>query len=116
MNISVVKNWALGRTFLLAGLYSLGVLLSIWLAYLLRFDFSLEPTYQVQFRMVLSWVVPLKLALLLAFGQFTGLFSGATGLAALRSSERAVNVHGVWRESVFHPVVLNDHRAAFAEH
>lgn len=75
MNLSDVQRSSIGRVLLLLALYSLGILLSIWIAYQLRFDFAVDASFRNQMRMVSSWVVPLKLGLLLAFGQFAGLLS-----------------------------------------
>jgi FlaA1/EpsC-like NDP-sugar epimerase len=75
MNLAVVKKSVVVRGLVLVVLYSLGLSISIWLAYQLRFDFSLEPDYANQMRMAISWMVPLKLLLLFCFGQFAGLLS-----------------------------------------
>ncbi|MBI2928621.1 MAG: polysaccharide biosynthesis protein [Verrucomicrobia bacterium] len=55
--------------------YSAGLSLARWLAYQLRFDFHVEPPFQHQFYLHWVWVVPMKLVLLYAFGQFSGLLS-----------------------------------------
>ncbi|MDX2111813.1 MAG: nucleoside-diphosphate sugar epimerase/dehydratase [Verrucomicrobiota bacterium] len=49
--------------------------ISLYTAYLLRFDFAIQSEFQELFLSNLYWVVPLKLALMFAFGQFGGLLS-----------------------------------------
>lgn len=55
--------------------YSLGLTVSLWLSYQLRFDFSMPAPDQQQLWHVGSWLIPLKLVLLLSIGQFAGLLS-----------------------------------------
>ena len=55
--------------------YAIGLIFSLWLAYELRFDFSLPAKDQRQFWLVCLWLVPVKLMLLLLIGQFAGLLS-----------------------------------------
>jgi FlaA1/EpsC-like NDP-sugar epimerase len=63
------------RLFLLLLAYT-GVLVTArYLAYQLRFDFDVPTFYRRQLHEHWFWVIGLKLALLLAFGQFAGLLS-----------------------------------------
>jgi FlaA1/EpsC-like NDP-sugar epimerase len=55
--------------------YSLGLTASLFLAYQLRFDFSIPGSEIPQLLRVGAWVIPLKLVLLLGIGQFAGLLS-----------------------------------------
>lgn len=55
--------------------YSVGLTASLWLAYQLRFDFSLPASQKPQLINFLLWVVPVKLVLLLFIGQCAGLLS-----------------------------------------
>src|SRR5688500_3334841 len=66
------------RISLLLVLYSLVLSGSYWLAYQIRFDFDIDafdPSYWDRLKLNIYWVVVLKLALLFAFGQFSGLLS-----------------------------------------
>ena len=49
-------------------------LLSFYLAYLMRFDGDIPPTYFRGFREAVYWVVPTKLACLLFFGAYKGMW------------------------------------------
>ncbi|MCG3148792.1 MAG: UDP-N-acetyl-alpha-D-glucosamine C6 dehydratase [Verrucomicrobiae bacterium] len=55
--------------------YFVGLTVSLWLAYLLRYDFYLPPEIWQQFCRVAFWLIPLQLASLLVIGQFAGLLS-----------------------------------------
>ncbi len=55
--------------------YSTILVVGLKLSYELRFDFNIPPEWNARFLENLAWVVPLKLALLLVFGQFGGLLS-----------------------------------------
>jgi FlaA1/EpsC-like NDP-sugar epimerase len=77
-----IKNWLASlrlsrtsRVFVVLGVYAGGLLASLWLAYQLRFDFSLGPAEQQEFIRNALWILPLKLVLLLGIGQFAGLLS-----------------------------------------
>jgi FlaA1/EpsC-like NDP-sugar epimerase len=59
----------------LFALYCLIFTGSFWLAYQLRFDFDVPPVFRSQLHLHWIWVVLLKLAILAAFGQFSGLLS-----------------------------------------
>lgn len=65
----------LARGILLFFAYGILFFFSLFAAYLLRFDFSIPPEFQRLFWSNVVWVVPLKLALMFAFGQFGGLLS-----------------------------------------
>ena len=52
--------------------YTLGLTFSLWLAYELRFDFKVPQYYREQWSLVLWWIVPLNLALLVAFRLCSG--------------------------------------------
>lgn len=64
----------LRQTYLLVA-YSAGLVASLWLAFLLRFDFSIPPEYFVNANWTFVGLVGTKLVLLLAFGQFGSLLS-----------------------------------------
>jgi FlaA1/EpsC-like NDP-sugar epimerase len=55
--------------------YSIGLFISLWLAYGLRFDFELPDQYWRQLLSVSLWLIPAKLALLLMIGHCAGLLS-----------------------------------------
>lgn len=63
------------RGLILLLIYSGTLTVSLWIAYQLRFDFVPETQYQLLFWDNLFWIIPLKLILLFAFGQFGGLLS-----------------------------------------
>ncbi|MGF1485389.1 MAG: polysaccharide biosynthesis protein [Opitutales bacterium] len=48
--------------------------LSLYLAYLLRYDFNLTRGFFAEFVEVLLWMLPLKMVILYSFGQFDALF------------------------------------------
>jgi FlaA1/EpsC-like NDP-sugar epimerase len=58
------------RITLLLVLYSLELIASLWFAYELRFDFSVEAAYRHERLVVLSWLIPLQLACLGVLHQF----------------------------------------------
>ena len=64
-----------GRTILLALIYSLFFVLSLWGGYLLRFEFVIPPEFQEEFYEALPLVLLLKLIFLFLFGQFGVLLS-----------------------------------------
>ncbi len=63
------------RTLVLALAYSTLFVISLKLAYELRFDFNIPAEFNERFLNQVLWIVPLKLGLLLTFGQFGGLLS-----------------------------------------
>lgn len=63
------------RTVLIIGLYALVAACSLWVAFLLRFDFKLEAQYQKLFWLHLGWVMVAKLVLMALAGQFRGLLT-----------------------------------------
>lgn len=58
------------RRAVLLSLYAAQLIASLWVAYELRFDFSVGPQYQLERLCVLLWLIPLQLACLARFGQF----------------------------------------------
>ncbi len=63
------------RFLVLVGLYSAGLLASLWSAWQLRFDFAVPPEYLPALWISIVWILPVKLALLWAARQFAGLLS-----------------------------------------
>jgi FlaA1/EpsC-like NDP-sugar epimerase len=57
------------RFWLLLLLYATELAASLWLAYELRFDFTVDPPFRQERLLVLAWLVPLQLALLGLFHQ-----------------------------------------------
>ena len=93
---------ALRQTYLLVA-YSAGLVASLWLAFLLRFDFSIPSEYFVHANLTFIGLVGTKLLLLLAFGQFGSLLSyfGFHDLGKLLSvcAFSAALALGVWLTS-----------------
>ncbi|MGV3771824.1 MAG: polysaccharide biosynthesis protein [Verrucomicrobiales bacterium] len=56
-------------------LYVAVLLLALWTAYALRFDFDIPAIWSNQFRLIWPVVLPIKLMMLMVFGQFSGLLS-----------------------------------------
>ena len=65
----------LGRMAVLSVAYAVIVSMSLVLALLLRFDFSVPPEFWAAFGMTLLWLLPLKLLALAFFGQFRTLLT-----------------------------------------
>jgi FlaA1/EpsC-like NDP-sugar epimerase len=65
----------LGRTLLLCLIYGALFSVSLWVGYLLRFDFVIPAEYQTEYLAALPLVIGLKLVLLFLFGQFGVLLS-----------------------------------------
>jgi len=63
------------RWFFLFAAYASGLSLSLWIAFLLRFDFSIPPEHIKNAAWVFSGIVGAKLVLLLVLGQFGSLLS-----------------------------------------
>ncbi len=63
------------RTTLLTAHYAVAALLSLGLAYQIRFDFQMDRAYELQYYQALLWIVPLKVGMLTFFGQFHSLLS-----------------------------------------
>ena len=59
----------LRQLYLLAS-YSAGMVGSLWLAFLLRFDFNIPAEYLVHAKWIFFGLIGVKLLLLLLFGQF----------------------------------------------
>ena len=79
------------RNLLLAGTYSAVAFTSLWLSMLLRFDFDVPQDYWSLFCVTLFWLLPLKLAMLLVFGQFRSLLT----FFSLSDAKRIVIAMGV---------------------
>lgn len=115
--MSKFQKLPLLRSLLLAGTYAAVAFISLWLSLLLRFDFDVPQEYWKPFLVTLLWLVPLKLAMLLAFGQFRSLLtffslSDAKRLI-LAMGAAAVAAIGVWHlskamEVVPRAVILTD--------
>ena len=65
----------LARPALLTVLYALLFGISLWISYLLRFDFEIPQSYHADFLLACLWIVPLKLICLRYFGHYEGLLS-----------------------------------------
>lgn len=63
------------RFLTLVGLYSGGLITSLWFAWQLRFDFAVPGEFQAAMWASIAWIVPVKLVLLWASRQFAGLLS-----------------------------------------
>lgn len=63
------------RALVLGTIYSVLFAVGLWVAYWLRFDFAVLPTYQDQYLLVLPFVVLIKLVFLFIMGQFGSLLS-----------------------------------------
>ena len=74
-NLMDLRNSSKSRIGLLTVFYTAGVFGSLWIAFLLRFDFKIPNDQLVKFIDTCAWVIPLKLILLLVFRQFEGLLS-----------------------------------------
>ncbi len=72
---SAFKHFIGPRFLFLLGAYTVIFIASLWLGYLLRFDFILSPRYREEMLGAFLWIIPLKLLLLFAFRQFAGLLS-----------------------------------------
>ncbi len=70
-----LKKFVGPRFLFLVGAYTAIFVVSLWLGYLLRFDFALSPGYREEMLVAFLWIIPLKLLLLFAFRQFAGLLS-----------------------------------------
>ena len=74
-NNFLLRHRAQLRFLVLVGLYSTGLLVSLWSAWQLRFDLAVPPEFQPALWLSILWIVPVKLALLWAARQFAGLLS-----------------------------------------
>ncbi|MEX0330143.1 MAG: polysaccharide biosynthesis protein [Puniceicoccaceae bacterium] len=72
---SVAGQFLLGRTISLVLIYSAIFAVSLWIGYLLRWDFVIPETYQLEYVLALPLVVAIKLFFLMLFGQFGILLS-----------------------------------------
>ncbi len=83
MKLAAIQRSPVARGLFLTALYTLALTGSLWLSYLLRFDFDRKEFVpkidQVQkmalIRTYFLWIIPLKLAILFGFRQFEGLLS-----------------------------------------
>lgn len=75
MNMLSIRRSSAVRISGLSVLYATILFGSYWAAYLVRFDFNLEQQYINQIWNHGGWLVAVKMASLLAFGQFSGLLS-----------------------------------------
>jgi FlaA1/EpsC-like NDP-sugar epimerase len=84
MKLVNIQRSPAGRFLLLMFVYAVALTGSLWLSYLMRFDFDLraihpsyvEPPQKFEIiRGYFLWIIPLKLVLLVAFRQFEGLLS-----------------------------------------
>lgn len=66
---------AAGRLALLVAAYSTVLFVSLYLSFLLRFDFEVPDVFWPRFWLSVAWIIPLKLGLLALFGQFRTLLS-----------------------------------------
>src|SRR5580765_5512577 len=73
MKISDLRGSLGVRLGILIVVYTVGLLLSLLMAYLLRFDFYVPPAEWQRFFAICAWLIPVKLLLLFAFRQFVGL-------------------------------------------
>lgn len=72
---SVTEVSSATRIALLTVFYTVGLWLSLWFAFLLRFDFELPSDQIIKLVEASAWVIPFKLLMLLVFRQFEGLLS-----------------------------------------
>ncbi len=63
------------RNIILAIGYGTVAIFSLWMSLLLRFDFAVPKEYWLGFKVTLLWILPIKLATLLIFGQFRSLLT-----------------------------------------
>lgn len=75
MRLPSLPRFTTSRFLALFVAYTAALTISFWAAYWLRFEFAVPPEQSAIIRQKLPWVVGLKLLLLLAFGQFSGLLS-----------------------------------------
>lgn len=68
------RSARIGRRILLAALAGCALLVCRWLAYQLRFDFSVPAEYETQLRAHWVWIIPMQLGWLLVFHQFFGIY------------------------------------------
>lgn len=76
IRIEQVRRTTVLRALSLLAIYGIALSASLWLAYLLRFDFEIPPSSrEISPWRILAWVLPMKLIMLLLFRQFEGLLS-----------------------------------------
>lgn len=69
MYLYALRSSVAFRTALLTSLYTIGLVISLWLGYLIRFDFLIPSEEYVGFYMACVWGIPLKLLLLFCLRQ-----------------------------------------------
>lgn len=69
------RAWRVLRVGLLAATYAAVLGASLAAALLLRFDFDVPPDFWARYRLSALWIIPLKLLLLAAFGQYRSLLT-----------------------------------------
>lgn len=74
MRLSILQRAAV-RMPLLGLLYCAGLVVSLWLAYQLRFDWEIPGDFKRHWLRIFLWVVGLKVVVLYGFRQFAGLLS-----------------------------------------
>ncbi len=75
ISLSKLLSSRTSRPAILLALYAVVLFGSLYLAYLLRFDFRLPRDFLEQLKKHWVWIVGLKLSILFIFGQFAGLLS-----------------------------------------
>lgn len=76
MKLEEMRKSTVARALLLTALYSVALSASLWLSYLLRFDFDIpKPPKETSPWAILAWALPMKLIFLFIFRQFEGLLS-----------------------------------------
>lgn len=75
IHVVIPRFFLLLRDLLLVGTYASVAVISLWLSMLLRFDFDVPQEYWRFFHATIFWLLPLKLAMLFAFGQFRSLLT-----------------------------------------
>ena len=75
ISLSRLLSSRTSRPAILLALYAVVLLGSLYLAYLLRFDFRVPNDFLAQLKKHWVWIVGLKLSILFIFGQFAGLLS-----------------------------------------
>jgi FlaA1/EpsC-like NDP-sugar epimerase len=70
----LVRNLRNRNFFIMLGLDALVFMVSVWLAYQLRFDFQVSGQYRAQLWGMLALSVPVKVGIFLLFGQYRGMW------------------------------------------
>lgn len=84
MKLADIQRSPIGRVLLLMVVYAIALSGSLWMAYLMRFDFEIREIQPrnmetseklAMIRTFFLWIIPMKLGMLAAFRQFEGLLS-----------------------------------------